>query len=413
MTGKIYRIWCVALLFCPLFSLFGVEITVPVLEMASRGAMEEGEFRFTSLINADIHFGGGPKAGILLGLSLGSADLGRAFAARNFKFVPMDPGDFVTAAEYNALGGQVEGQFNDQAMLFFRIVKATAPRIFRLPLELSYFIGVSDYLCFGDEFASRFGEVPVESEFTGFYYFPDGIGGNPLRRYKGIHGVQGTGFSLALTQWERVVPVLYLYQDFPWNRDQGFLSPLSSYSGDLRVLVNTENIKLEGFMGFTAGKNSAGSLRGGLMAFFHSPAGADLLVQAGTPGWTPGEKADVDRLYFFMEPRLYLGPLALYVTFFYHPLEYIHVKTGEERGKADINIKVLGGNLKTARVEGGAEVTVGIKMDQRNDTALKMGPLVSFISGGVQWDIKFRANLLSWDKPEEMFEIFAGVRTAY
>jgi hypothetical protein len=408
-----YRLWCLALFFCPLFPLFGAEITVPVLEMASRGAMEEGEFRFASTINADIHLGGGPKAGILLGLSLGSADLGRAFTARNFKFVPMNPGDTVTGVEYNALGEQVEDQFNDQAMLFFRVVKATAPSVFGLPLELSYFIGVSDHLCFGDEFASRFDEIPVESDFTGFFYFPEGIGGNPLRRYKGIHGVQGTGFSLALTRWDRVVPMLYLYQDFPWNRDQGFLSPLSSYSGDLRVLVNLEKIKLEGFAGFTAGKDIDNSVRGGILTLFHSPAGADLLVQLGTPGWSPGENADVDKFYFLMEPRLALGPLMLYVSFFYHPVEYIHIKTEDERGKADINIKLLGGNLKVSGVEGGAEMTVGLKMDQRNDTTLKLSPLVSFISGSMRWDMKFRVNLLSWNKPEKMFEIFAGVRTAY
>jgi hypothetical protein len=177
--------------------------------------------------------------------------------------------------------------------------------------------------------------------------------------------------------------------------------------------VNMERIKLEGFMGFTAGKDSDNGLRAGLMAFFHSPAGADLLVQLGTPGWAPGEGAGADRFYFLMEPRLYLGPLALYVTFFYHPVEYIHVSTGDERGRADINIKVLGGNLKNSGVEGGAEMTAGIKMDERNDASLKTGPLVSFISGNMRWDIKFRANLLSWDRPGEMFEIFAGVRTAY
>jgi hypothetical protein len=413
MRGKIYRPWCLTLLFCPLFPLFGAEITVPALEMASRGAMEEGEFRFASSINADIHFGGGPKSGILLGLSLDSADLGRAFSGRNFKFVPMNPGDPVSGAEYNALGEQVEDQFNNQAMLFFRVVKATAPRIFRLPLELSYFIGVSDYFCFGDEFASRFDEVPIESDFTGFFYFPEGIGKNPLRRYKGIHGVQGTGFSLALTSWDRVVPILYLYQDFPWRRDQGFLSPLSSYSGDLRVLVNTEKIKLEGFMGFTAGKNDDNGIRGGIMTFFHSSAGADLLVQLGTPGWSPGEDANVDKFYFLMEPRIDLGPLALYVSFFYHPAEYIHIKTEDERGKADINIKLLGGNLKVSGMEGGAEATLGLKMDQRNDTTFNLSPLVSFISGSMRWDMKLRVNLLSWNKPGEMFEIFAGVRTAY
>jgi hypothetical protein len=165
-------------------------------------------------------------------------------------------------------------------------------------------------------------------------------------------------------------------------------------------------------MGFTAGKHSDSSLRGGLMAFFRSPAGADLLVQLGTPGWTPGENVDVDRLYFLMEPRLYLGPLALYVTFFYHPVEYIHVKTEDERGKADINIKVLGGDIEASGVEGGIETTVGINMGQ-NDIAFKLSPLISFIGGGMRWDMKFRVNLLSWNKPEEMFEIFAGVRTAY
>jgi hypothetical protein len=113
-----------------------------------------------------------------------------------------------------------------------------------------------------------------------------------------------------------------------------------------------------------------------------------------------------------MEPRLYLGSLALYVTFFYHPVEYIHVRTEDEQGKADINIKVLGGNLRVSGVEGGAEATVGLDIE-RNDITFKLSPLISFIGGSMRWDMKFRVNLLSWDKPEEMFEIFAGVRTAY
>jgi hypothetical protein len=103
----------------------------------------------------------------------------------------------------------------------------------------------------------------------------------------------------------------------------------------------------------------------------------------------------------------------LYVNFFYHPVEYIHIKTEDERGRADINIKLLGGDLRVSGVEGGAEATLGLKMDQRNDTAFKVGPLVSFISGSMRWDMKFRVNLFSWNEPEEMFEIFAGVRTAY
>ncbi|MDR0623765.1 MAG: hypothetical protein LBG10_04980, partial [Treponema sp.] len=347
--------------------------------------------------------------GILLGLSVESANLGKAFSYRKFEAAPLAPGAAVTAEEYNRLADR----FNNRAVLSFRVARATARELFRLPLEFSYFVGLSDAFCSGGEFALRYGLSQIETDFTGFYYFPGGIGGNPYRRYNGIHAVQGTGFSLALTRWENFVPLLYLYQDIPYMNTGGAVSETTHYSGDLRALFNREKIKIEVFGGISAGKDMAPDFRGGLLAFFTSGGGADFLIQCGIPGWVEGEEFSIDNLYFLMEPRLSFGFFAVHVNFFYHPLEYLHIKTEEERGKADINIKFLMGDMERFRLQGGLETTVGLKAGEAEDFTFKISPFVSLLSDGLRWDLKLRLNPLKREHPEEITEIFVGIRTAY
>jgi hypothetical protein len=321
----------------------------------------------------------------------------------------MDPAMAVSGDEYNELADR----FNNRAALSFRVAKATARDLFKLPLEFSYFVGLSDAFCSGEEFASRYGLASIETDFTGFYYFPEGIGGNPYRRYNGIHAVQGTGFSIALTRWDNIVPLLYLYQDIPYLNTAGVISEKTHYSGDLRTLFNGEKLKLEAFWGISGGKDIDPGFRGGLLAFFTSGRGADLLIQGGIPGWVQGEEFSIDNMYFLMEPRLSFGLCALHVNFFYHPLEYLHIKTEEERGKADINIKFLIGDMERFRLQGGLETTLGLKAGEERDVSVKMSPFISLLSDGLRWDFKLRVNPRAWEKPEEITEIFVGIRTAY
>ena len=403
-----------------LWSTAAAEITVPKLEMASRGRMNDGEFILSSILSADLALTGGYKYAFLLGFSLEAPDIGKAFAYRNFRFNPLLPvpsGGGVTEDDYNALVDKYNAQtdmINNQAVLGFRIAKATARDIFNLPLEVSYFIGSGDDFCTGDEFSSLFGLSPIGTDFRGFFYFPDGIGGIPTDQYNGIYGVRGTGFSFTLTKWANFVPMVYLYQDFAYP---GSISGGENlYSGDLRLLLNKGWLKLEGFGGVSAAPGLDPDIRGGLMVHLAAVNGAEFFAQGGVPGWTVGEQFSVDHIFFLIEPRLRFGFFGVTVTFFYHPVEYIHILTPEEHGKADINIKFQFGKTDSAsavNVSGGVETGGNLKIDHMEDFLFYMSPFVSFISGGLKWDIKIRFTPQNYQDPEKLCEYFIGIRTAF
>jgi hypothetical protein len=401
------------LLVCHGLALFGAEITVPRLEIASRGRVINGDFSFATDAQVDIALEGGYKYGVILGLSFMTGDLGKALAYRRLRFDPMPGSGSVTAAEYNEMAGKMNAILDNQAVLSFRVAEATARDVFNLPLELSYFIGYYDSFCSGQEFADRYGLYYIPTDFTSFYYFPEGIGGDPFRRYNGIYEVQGTGLVTTLTALEKFVPMLYLYQSLPATEGGGLSFSRSRYSGDLRVILNLERFKLEAFGGITGGSGSNLQVRAGALAFFSSEGGADFLVQAGIPGWENGDDFGIDNLYFLVEPRIKIGILALHTTFFYHPLMYTGVKTAGERGRADVNIKFMFGDPVLDAVQGGAEFTFYLKAADQGDVNIWAGPFLKFVGAGLQWNFKFRLNILKYENPQEMFEFFVGVRTAY
>jgi hypothetical protein len=403
----------VVFFFASLGVLAAAEITVPRLEMASRGRIEDGEFVLGSVVSADLALSGGYKYGILLGFSFEAADLAKAFGYRNFNFRHLPGGTtVVNPDDYNNLVDQVNDRLNNQGTLSFRVAKATARDLFNKPLELSFFIGEADYFCGGDEFTERFSVNPIGTEFRGFFYFPEGIGGDITRQYQGIHGARGTGLSLALTPWESFIPMLYLYQDFSYARITNGRMRGSRYSGDLRFLVNRESVKLEAFGGLSVSGGPETNIRGGLMAHFSSQQRVEFLLQGGVPGWEKGDDFSIDNFYFLMEPRLLFDNFGFFVTFFYHPLEYMHIKSEEERGKADINLKFLSGNANTG-FSWGLETTLGLKIDGMEDFSVWVSPFAGFMASGLRWDTKLRVNTLEWETPAEMFELFIGVRTAF
>jgi hypothetical protein len=69
--------------------------------------------------------------------------------------------------------------------------------------------------------------------------------------------------------------------------------------------------------------------------------------------------------------------------------------------------------MGTARFQGGLETTLGLKVDNAGDFSLKISPFASIFSDGLRWDLKIRINPLATDRPEEIVEVFAGIRTAY
>ncbi|MDR0719251.1 MAG: hypothetical protein LBF78_06400 [Treponema sp.] len=351
------------------------EFTIPRMEMATWGKVESGDFILSSAIQADLSLSGGYKYGMLLGFNFETPDI------------------MTTRA----------------SSLSFRIAKASARDLFGKPLELSFFIGDGDDFCSGDEFSTRFGIVPIETEYQGFSYFPDGI------RYDGIHSAMGTGFSLALTKWEHIVPMIYLYEDFiDTSGTTGFFDNdgKAHYSGDLRVLINLERVKIEAFSGLSLTKSSKANVRAGLLADFITESGMEFLFQGGIPGWDAGTSLKIDHFFFLMEPRLRFAKYGFIMTFFYHPVEYLHIKTDEERGKVDINAKFYLGK-PDAIFKAGLESTFGMKVTKMDDLALWVSPFATFSSGGLLWDTKIRINVLDTDPPAEMFGFFFGVRTSF
>ncbi|MHC6203825.1 hypothetical protein ACYULU_11595 [Breznakiellaceae bacterium SP9] len=409
--------------------LYAAEISVPLLEFGTRTTFEDGEAAMSSTANADIGINGGYKYGVLLGLSFNARDLGKAMAYQNYRWDYWDNGSSgapLTDEDYNDLVDKINDRNDNQAVLSFRMAKATARDLFGSPLELAYFIGKADTFCSGSEFERRFNTERIATDYQGFSYFPNGIGGDILRQYDGIHRVRGTGFSFALNAWDAFVPLLYLYQDFSdssqYRFDSGELVDAGDrhYSGDLRFLYSGAAIKLEVFGGMTttsgkaAGTGRSNSGRGGLLAYFSTNENAGLFLQAGAPAWHTGSKLTTDNLYFLMEPRLRFSLLSIYLTFFYHPFEYMHVRTETEKGKVDLNFKLFFGRLETAGVEGGIETTACLQMNEVRETDFYASPFVSIISTGLRWDLKLRANLTDVSsKHEEACAIFIGVRTAF
>jgi hypothetical protein len=351
------------------------EFTIPRMEMATWGRIESGDFILSSAIQADLSLSGGYKYGILLGFNFENPNIMTSRASD----------------------------------LSFRIAKASARDLFGKPLEFSFFIGDGDGFCSGDEFSTRFGIAPIETGYQGFSYFPDGI------RYDGIHSARGTGFSLALTKWENIVPMIYLYEDFiDTSGTTGFFNNDGQihYSGDLRVLINLERVKIEAFSGLSLTKSPKANIRAGLLADFITESGIEFLFQGGIPGWEAGTSLKIDNLFFLMEPRLRFAKYGFIMTVFYHPVEYLHITTDEERGKVDINAKFYVGK-PDAIFKTGLESTFGMKVTKMDDLTLWVSPFATFSSGGLLWDTKIRINVLDADPPAGMFEFFFGVRTSF
>ena len=392
------------------------EITVPRLELASRGWFVDGDFTVSSRISMDLALSGGYKYSFLLGLSLEAPDVARAFAYRNFNYEPIafDPADPLDIDDLNTNFNALAEKQKNQAFLGFRVAKATINKPFNLPLSLSYFVGSGDDFCTGDDFSSLFGLYPFGTDFRGFFCFPDGIGGNMLRQYNGVHGAKGTGLSLVYTGWDSFfIPMLYIYQDLAFLPDlfNTGSSVDNLYSGDVRLLFHWKWLSLEAFGGLSWNASMDVTVRSGLM-FHLAGKGAEFFAQAGITSWDVGKKLNVDNMYFLIEPRLRFQYFAVHVTFFYHPVEYLHIVEDKEQGKADFNVKLMFGNAEsgfTAGLESAVEFNIG----DSDDINFRISPFGSFTSGGLLWEAKIRLLPTKLTKPKEMMELFIGVRTAY
>jgi hypothetical protein len=390
-------------------SLFAAEVTIPRLELATFGKFEGNLFTLASLATADVAITGGFKFGGALNFAFASSDLERMLALAGSPPPLLATTADVAAADYNALAERLA----NTATLGFRLAQVTVREPLSLPIELSYFIGHAAVFGSGEAFASRFGTEPLNTAFRGFAYFPQGIGGDPLAQYDGIHAVNGTGFAIADTAWQRFVPQLYVYQDSAMaaaaGKEGGF------YSADLRFLANGDRIKFEGFVGTTQPYCRYGLFRAGAFAYLSATSAATFMAQIGVPQWDPIKSFTIDNLFILFEPRVDFGFTSITITLFYHPSVYLQAQTGE-KGAVDVNFKLLLGDLREMDKEGGIEASIGLKSDNNKDEpfALALSPFFGLVAGGVRWDFKVKLMPVRlFANPLTAFETYMGVRTAY
>ena len=389
--------------------LFGAEITVPNVELASRGVKEDGNFEIRSSLDAEIAVTGGYKYGFTLGLGAEIPNLEKALSYGRFDILSMtNPDDF-------------NDRMDNQPVLAIRSIKATAREIFNTPLEISFFIGRNDKLGSGDEFQEYFGTVPIGTGLKGFFYYPEGLNGDPFLRYNGaIHNILGTGLSFKAVLGN-FVPAVYIYQDLSFMENQtvpglGGNYQSGRYSGDVKLLANWENAKFEIFFGGTYSSDEKEVLRGGALAWFGSGPIA-FLLQAGIPYYEAGKKLDIDNCYFLMESRLRLEKIGAKLTFFYNPVYYMNqiIWEGTEKanGRADINLRMFYGDITKSAFEAGLESTAHLKIQDGEDYRIWVSPFVSIITSGLQWDLALRFNPRHYWKKGDLMEGFIGIRTAY
>ncbi|MCL1928331.1 MAG: hypothetical protein FWG07_06025 [Treponema sp.] len=401
--------------------LSGAEITVPNLDLVSRGKMEDGDFGIRSSIEAEIAISGGYKYGFSLGLGVEIPDLGKSLSYGRLD-LPYAAGGHPSDAEYNIMIDEINDRLNNQATLSIRSLNATIREVFDKALEISFFIGHFDKLGSGDEFQEYFGTEPIGTSLRGFFYYTDGLNNDPFFRFNGsIHSVMGTGVGIKGI-FGNIIPAFYIYHDlsFPKHQNnQGGSYQPGRYSTDAKVLINGENAKFELIMGYTHANHDNNVLRGGALAWFGTGP-LSFLMQTGISYYEIGTTMDIDNCYFLMEPRLRFDKFGANLTFFYHPVYYMNrviwddVNTAEKaRGRADINLRVFYGGIQKSAFETGLEVLVNLKVQNGEEVKLWLSPFISTVTTGLQWDFALRFNpRFFWDK-KDLMEGFIGIRTSY
>ncbi len=280
--------------------------------------------------------------------------------------------------------------------LAFKGLSITANELFSLPLSFSWFVGVNDYLCEGDEFAAVFGSPEISTRYKGYLYFPQGP------QYDGIHQIKGTGGRLDFTPAkEALLFSLYAYEDtnfvevFPLPLPPPFnsMSVLfpGFYSGDLRALADLGSVKLESFVGATfgpSGKTPDGIYRGGVLFYASGGENVEFMAQIGVPNFDPSRDVSfsINLFYLLFEPRLHLGIFSIVPTFFWHPGYYDQQPTNQT-GSFDVNLDLSLGDLTKYGLRGGVESNFRF-VSESGSFALMESPYISFVTMGIEWNFK-------------------------
>ena len=371
---------CIIILFIH-FSLYTADLTIPSLEIISHVAYDEGSdyiiLRTDGEMEINIEGGYTFGAGVVFGFQ--SSDLESAIS---------------------------EGT----AGLVFKSGRITIREIMGPLLSFSFFIGENDILCSGRGFVDYFGTELIETNYSGFMYFPD------TQVYDGIHTISGTGCAVSLRPISDLLLLnLYAYQDNYFVDASGDFKP-GIYSCDIRTILNLNRIKLDFFIGATGPVADAGLYRTGLL--FYAKAGpAEIFTQIGMPRWDPVDDAfGINLFHLLMEVKLNLGILGITPSVFLHPGYYHQDETNEEE-MMDININFTFGDLSKHFISGGIEGNFSFTEDVIEGLNIKVFPFFSFITPGVLWELKCGVTLFSdplpYDNIQGMFEGFIGIKADF
>jgi len=361
-------VWFLLISLTALSGLTAAGIIVPRLELYTHGTMESSRLVLKTTGNVEMELEGGYKLGGNIVFKMDSEDL------------EDDSLDHILEYKYGSV------TIND---------------LFNIPLDFTYFVGEGDILCEGRGFTRTFGTQSFATQYSGFLYFSDGS-----YLYEGISRINGTGFALA-SNWgtDSLKTYLYAFQD----NTLGY----GRYSTVARGMLDTENLKLEGFLSASFPAAQAGLYSGGLM-FYYKPAEiGSFFAQIGVPRWDPaGDTISANLFYFLFEPRIDLGLVSVVMTYFLRPGYYLMEATGEE-GNMDINLNFLVGEPEVTPLSGGVETT-GRLIDDGSGTNFNfsVSPYLGAIPSGVVWDCKVKINILAGGSTP-LFEGFIGVKAEF
>lgn len=361
---------------------FAANVTIPTYQLLTRGALEGGLFVLRTQADIDIQLGGGYKFGGELSFSIDTDYLER----------PAIPGE---AYDQETITSSLEERLGLSA------ASVVVRDLFGTPLSLRYFVGERARLLTGDIFPLQFGTQIVASDFRGLLAFPEGV------VYDGVHVVDGTGLSLGIPN---LAPWVYLegsvYQD-------GYLGP-GFYSTDVRAAFNTPNFKSEVFLGASIPQATYGAYRGGVLLYYSTGQGGEVLSQIGVTRWAPVSDGapNIDDFYFLFEPRVHVGIMSIVLTLFWHPEYYVQAPTNE-RGATDIVVRLIAGDVQENVVSGGLENGIRLRPASEDDQLdLSVAPFVTINSSGVIWDFKANFNVFPFQL-DSLFEAYVGIRTSF
>lgn len=367
------------------------DLTVPELELITKGRGEDGRVILTTRGRSEIQVSGGYKFGGSLLLGFESGDL---------SYAGDDPplwSDYTT--DQVAFNNALTAYLDNRTSLEFQGAEITYRNLFESNTDMTYFVGRSARLASAEVFPELFGSLPITTKYQGYLYFPE-------REYRGIHTVNGTGIGLSSnfgTPWNR--SSLYFYQD-------SYLGE-GHYSADAQFLANFEKIKMEVFAGGSFPQGEYGVYRAGLLFYYRPAERGEFFTQIGVPYYKPLENFNINNLYFLFEPRVHFDFVSVILTLFWHPGYYLMETTGEE-GSADIHFNLQFGNPLSHPITGGVETNFNLNTESGSsqDFNITATPYVSAVTSGVIWNFMVNVNLLPFDL-ENMVEGIVGVKAEF